>query len=88
VIEVAGPEDELPLEGDIRWCHRGATPAHDSATLREAVAQLDFPIGAAYLAGEARTTQAVRKHLVEERNWPRRSVLTKPFWTPGKTGME
>jgi len=88
VIEVAEPEDQLPLDGDIVWRHRGEAPAHDSTTLRKAVAELDFPIGTAYLAGEARTIQAVRKHLVEERNWPRRSVLTKPFWTPGKTGME
>jgi hypothetical protein len=26
--------------------------------------------------------------LVRERGWPRRSVLTKPFWTPGKRGMD
>ncbi|MEO3828389.1 SIP domain-containing protein [Actinomadura sp. B10D3] len=39
-------------------------------------------------AGEARTVQAVRAHLVRERGWPRRSVLVKPFWTPGKRGME
>jgi len=27
-------------------------------------------------------------HLVSERGWPRRSVLVKPFWAPGKRGME
>ncbi|MGH3241328.1 MAG: hypothetical protein ACRDNL_13190 [Spirillospora sp.] len=32
--------------------------------------------------------QAVRAHLVGERGWPRGSVLVKPFWTPGKRGME
>ncbi|MEU8661955.1 SIP domain-containing protein, partial [Actinoplanes philippinensis] len=44
--------------------------------------------GRAYLAGEARTIQMVRRHLVEDRHWPRRSVLTKPFWTPGRKGMD
>ncbi|WP_245668028.1 SIP domain-containing protein [Actinomadura macra] len=38
--------------------------------------------------GEARTVQAVRAHLVGDRGWPRRSVLVKPFWTPGKRGLE
>jgi NADPH-dependent ferric siderophore reductase len=44
--------------------------------------------GIAYLAGEARTIQALRTHLVQDRGWPRQSVITKPFWTPGKKGME
>ena len=44
--------------------------------------------GTAYLAGEARTCQAVRAHPVRDRGWPRRSVLVKPFWPPGKRGME
>ncbi|CNF48756.1 siderophore-interacting protein [Mycobacterium tuberculosis] len=40
------------------------------------------------VAGEARTAQAARAHLVRERGWPRGSVLVKPFWTPGRRGME
>jgi NADPH-dependent ferric siderophore reductase len=44
--------------------------------------------GTAYVAGEARTAQVVRAHLVRERGWPRRSVIIKPFWTPGRKGME
>jgi hypothetical protein len=92
VIEVARPEDRLPLPrtDDLTWCHRGDAPAANSATLVEAVRGLDLPSepGFAYVAGEARTVQAVRAHLVRERGWPRRSVLVKPFWTPGKRGME
>jgi NADPH-dependent ferric siderophore reductase len=42
----------------------------------------------AYLAGEARTIQLIRCHLVEERHWPQRNVRTKPFWTPGKKGLD
>ncbi|MEV4085779.1 SIP domain-containing protein [Nonomuraea fuscirosea] len=44
--------------------------------------------GVAYLAGEARTIQAVRAHLVGERGWHRRDVRTKPFWTPGRKGLD
>jgi NADPH-dependent ferric siderophore reductase len=42
----------------------------------------------AYLAGEARTIQAVRRHLVEDRGWDRRAVVTHPFWTPGRRGLD
>lgn len=92
VIEVSRPEDRLPVPRgeDLTWCHRGDASAADSATLVAAVRRLDLPPGPgiAYVAGEARTVQAVRAHLVRERGWPRRSVLVKPFWTPGRRGME
>ncbi|GAA3827775.1 hypothetical protein GCM10022403_071210 [Streptomyces coacervatus] len=92
VVEVAGPQDRLPLprSEELQWCFRGNTPAARSASLVAAVRELDLPAepGIAYLAGEARTCQAVRQHLVGERGWPRRSVLVKPFWTPGRRGMD
>ncbi len=88
VVEVGGPEDRLPL--DLTWRYREGRSAASSDTLVAAVRELELPDepGTAYVAGEARTVQAVRAHLVNERGWPRRSVLTKPFWTPGKKGME
>ena len=30
----------------------------------------------------------VAPHLVHDRGWPRRSAIVKPFWTPGKRGMD
>jgi NADPH-dependent ferric siderophore reductase len=88
VIEADIPADRLPV--DLTWRFREGASAASSATLVQAVRELDLPDepGTAYLAGEARTVQAVRAHLVRDRGWPRRSVVTKPFWTPGKTGME
>ncbi|TDD79408.1 siderophore-interacting protein [Actinomadura darangshiensis] len=92
VIETARPEDRLPLprSGELTWCDRGDASAAGSGTLVDAVRGLILPAepGIAYVAGEARTVQAVRAHLVQDRGWPRRSVLVKPFWTPGKRGME
>ena len=32
--------------------------------------------------------QAVRRHLVEDCGWPRRNVVTHPFWTFGRRGMD
>ncbi|MEV6526819.1 siderophore-interacting protein [Longispora sp. NPDC051575] len=89
-IEVDRPEDALPLGSSITWSYREGRPAASSAGLVAAVAALDLPPGpgVAYVAGEARTVQAVRSHLVRERGWARRAVVTKPFWTPGKKGMD
>ncbi|MGI5243825.1 siderophore-interacting protein [Dactylosporangium sp. CA-139066] len=90
VVEIAGPADRLALDGDVTWVERRGDAVSPSPSLVAAVEALDLPgePGQAYVAGEARTIQAVRQHLVRERGWPRRSVLTKPFWTPGKRGME
>ncbi|QKG27405.1 siderophore-interacting protein [Actinomadura verrucosospora] len=90
--EGAGPGDRLPLprgEEPI-WCRRGDAPASSSEILVEAVRRLDLPgePGFAYVAGEARTVQAVRAHLVRERGWPRRSVQVKRYWTSGGRGMD
>ncbi|HXL96653.1 MAG TPA: siderophore-interacting protein [Streptosporangiaceae bacterium] len=91
-IEVADETDRLPLprSAELTWRYRGAGSAASSAGLVEAVRSLDLPEspGVAYLAGEARTCQAIRLYLIRERGWPRRSVVVKPFWTPGKRGME
>ena len=88
VLEVDTQEDRLPI--DLTWRYRHGTAAADSASLVAAVKELELPDGpgSAYVAGEARTVQAVRNHLVTDRGWPRRSVLTKPFWAPGRKGME
>ena len=82
VVECGDDADRLPLPGAVDWTGRGGLLA-----AVEALTLPDGP-GLAYVAGEARDVQAVRRHLVRERGWPRRSVLTKPFWTPGRKGME
>ncbi|MGW2957238.1 siderophore-interacting protein [Streptomyces sp. NPDC001220] len=84
-VETATAADRLPLAYAERldWVLRGET------SLPEAVRRLaPEPGGIAYVAGEARAVQAVRKVLVQEAGWDRRAVLTKPFWAPGRKGME
>jgi NADPH-dependent ferric siderophore reductase len=92
VLEAIGPAARLALPGkaEVIWVDRGEASAANSAPLVEALraARLPQAPGVAYVAGEARTCQAVRSHLVRDRGWPRRSVIVKPFWTPGKRGME
>lgn len=90
VVEVDTEQEQLPIAGNVVWVHRRGRPAASSTTLVDAVAQLDLPPqpGSAYLAGEAGTIQLIRNHLVRERGWTRRDVLTKPFWAPGKRGLD
>ncbi|MFD1937710.1 MULTISPECIES: siderophore-interacting protein [Nonomuraea] len=89
-VEAEEPGDHLDLPGDLVQVCRGGASAANSEALVKAVAALDLPDtpGVAYLAGEARTIQAVRAHLVDERGWSRGDVVTKPFWTPGRKGMD
>ncbi|WP_425456978.1 SIP domain-containing protein [Actinomadura hallensis] len=72
--------------------HRSAArapPRRLRPPLRDLLAALDLPAepGAAYIAGEARTCQMARDHLVREPGWPRTTISVKPFWTPGKRGL-
>jgi NADPH-dependent ferric siderophore reductase len=84
IVAADGPDDRVPLRG-VRWIFDKDTDA-----LLTALGRLDLPPepGAAYVAGEARTCQVVRRYLTAERGWPRRAVATKPFWAPGKKGLD
>ena len=90
VIEVDEPGDRLPLPRELDWLYREGTSAAASQPLLAAFARLPLPAepGVAYLAGEARTIQLLRRHLVSDRGWPRQAVRMKPFWTPGKRGLD
>jgi len=91
IIEVDALEDRLPLPAPetVRWLLRkGASPT-GSRRLLDAVHEADLPkVGAmAYVAGEARTCQMIRDHLVSRRGWARSNVQVKPFWATGKRGL-
>lgn len=88
-IEVDTEADRIPLPWPLTWCLRDGAGAAKSKTLLDAVKRLDLDgkPGVAYVAGEARTVQSVRKYLKRELDWPKGAVVTKPFWTPGKTGL-
>lgn len=90
VLEAGDAADHLPLARSLTLVERGAASAANSAVLADALRALELPDepGTAYLAGEARTIQTLRKILINERGWDRRQIRTKPFWTPGRTGME
>jgi NADPH-dependent ferric siderophore reductase len=90
ILEVDEPDDRLPLARELGWQYRHGQSAAASPSLLKAFTQLELPAepGVAYLAGEARTIQLLRQHLVRERGWPRQAIRMKPFWTPGKRGLD
>ncbi|MGJ4728998.1 siderophore-interacting protein [Luteimonas sp. SDU101] len=91
ILEADGPDEALPLDvpnGEVRRVYRhGASPVASSILL-DAVAEARIPaLGTiAYIAGEAKTCQMVRRHLIAE-GWEPASVQVKPFWAPGKRGL-
>jgi NADPH-dependent ferric siderophore reductase len=89
-IEVDTADDRLPLAREVQWLYRQGASAASSASLMRGLAALELPDqpGVAYLAGEARTIQMLRQHLVSDRGWPRQAVVTKPFWVPGRRGLD
>ena len=91
VLEVDTPEDRprLPRAGELTWVYRNAALTGPGSPA-DALHMLDLPTepGMAYIAGEARTCQATRRHLVHDLGWPRKSTIVKPFWAPGKHGLD
>jgi NADPH-dependent ferric siderophore reductase len=92
-VQATGAADRLPLprSDELSWVyHDPATADVDPDVLLAAVRGLDLPAepGLAYVAGEARACQAVRRHLTRDRGWPRRAVIVKPFWAPGRRGLD
>ncbi|MEC4017689.1 siderophore-interacting protein [Streptomyces sp. H27-D2] len=85
-IEVgdAAEEQRFELRGDVsvRWLHRGEVPAGHGTLLADAVRKARFPAGSAFawLAGEAGTVRALRRHLVDERGLDKRAVEFAGHW--------
>lgn len=88
-IEVAdvAEEQDLACPGsvDVRWVHRGSA-AHGTKLL-EAVRAAEFPVGVPYawLGGEAETVKLTRRHLVRDRDVPKRVITFTGYWRHGRT---
>lgn len=63
--------DDFPANTDIRWQYRQGRSPVASEDLVSAVPRLSLPDGdtVAYVAGEAKTCQMIRDHLLKERGW-------------------
>jgi NADPH-dependent ferric siderophore reductase len=85
-LEVPGGEDRLELataaDLDVHWLPRGA--ARPGVVL-DALRAADLPEGTPYawVAGEAAAVRSVRRHLVGERGFDRRTVTFTGYWRLG-----
>jgi len=90
LVEVAGPEAELPLPGGegvtVSWVELppGGVPGD---ALVAAVRDASYGAGArVWAAGEAAAMQRIRRHLFEEREVPRRHAVVRGYWKAGRAG--
>jgi NADPH-dependent ferric siderophore reductase len=85
-VEVAGPEEEQPLEtaaaAEIVWLHRSGGVG---TALVEAVRKLEFPDGTvhAFVHGEAGFVKELRRHLRTERGLPLEQLSISGYWRLG-----
>ncbi|MFD7226344.1 siderophore-interacting protein [Streptomyces sp. NPDC059892] len=85
-IEVQDPADrqELPTEADAEtvWLTRGH---HAPSATADAIRAAALPGGTPYawVAGESATVKAVRRHLVGERGFDRKTVTFSGYWRRG-----
>ncbi|RKT55066.1 siderophore-interacting protein [Saccharothrix australiensis] len=85
-VEVRDAAEEQPLdtdaEVDLRWVHRGGTPAGRGTALLDAVRATEFPAGSpvAWLAGEAGVVRSLRRHLVDDRGLDKRRIDFTGYW--------
>jgi NADPH-dependent ferric siderophore reductase len=79
-LEVPDAAEEQPMPGEVHWVHRGG--ASHGVTLVEAVrlAKLGDGSVAAWLAGEAGTVRALRRHLVGERGVGKGAIEFTGYW--------
>jgi NADPH-dependent ferric siderophore reductase len=86
-VEVDGPEDEIALEsgagGQIFWHHRrpgrGASAELEDAA-RTSVITKDTRV---WVACETTVVRRIRRHLLEDRDLPLESTVTRGYWRLG-----
>ncbi len=86
VIEVDGPDDELPVaRAEVHWVHRGGGEPGTAERLRPAVEALPFPGagGHGYLMGETRSMVELRA-LLEARGLEHEAIFVKGYWNVGR----
>jgi len=89
LVEVDGPQGELPLEtaADVRlaWLHRDGAAAGTTDLLEDAVRDLALPPGDgfAWVACEAEVARRLRAHLRDERGLSKAYTKVTGYWRLG-----
>jgi L-2,4-diaminobutyrate decarboxylase len=91
-IEVPHAEDiqDLPSEADaeVTWLVRGATPSPGLVVAAVRAAELPAGTPYAWVAGESGAVKALRRHLVGERGFDRKSVTFSGYWRLGASAED
>lgn len=91
VVEVDGPDDEVPVEpaastsAQVTWLHRGDRPRGE--LLVGTVTSMPFPDGdpQVFLHGEAGFVRTLRRHLLADRHVPRAGAASvSGYWRLGR----
>ncbi len=90
IIEVSGPEDEIPLaapEGiEVTWLHRGGPFTPESTGLAQAVIEADWHEGdvQVFAHGEREMVKDLRRYLSDVRGVDRRRMSLSAYWAYGR----
>jgi NADPH-dependent ferric siderophore reductase len=91
IVEVAGPEEEQPIETaadlTLAWLYRAGPPRAPSQALIAALAAFESPpgVGQACVIGETSTVRAQRQGLIA-RGFPKAQIAAEGYWRPGRVG--
>jgi NADPH-dependent ferric siderophore reductase len=93
VVEVADGGEEQRLDThaqvELHWLHRGGAPAGDPSLLFNGIAAVRLPAGEGYawVAAEAATAKALRRHLIDERGLTKDRVKAAAYWKRGAVAV-
>ncbi|HTX23475.1 MAG TPA: siderophore-interacting protein [Steroidobacteraceae bacterium] len=92
LLEVADAAEVHPFQPigpkvDVRWMPRGPDPRNAGRELEAALRGLELPPGSGrvYVACEADAMRRIRRHLLNERQFPRGHLVTRGYWRYGET---
>jgi NADPH-dependent ferric siderophore reductase len=89
-LEVAVPSARVPMPAGSRaivhWLDAAPRAAPGDA-LVAAIGEVDIMTGTQlWAAGEAAAMQRIRRHLFDERGWPRTAAVVRGYWKHGRAG--
>lgn len=90
ILEVAGPEDEIPLtapEGfEVRWLHRGGPFSPESTRLAHTIIETPWREGVVqvFAHGEREMVKDLRRYLADVRGVNRKQMSLSAYWAYGR----
>jgi NADPH-dependent ferric siderophore reductase len=89
-VEIVDPGAMMMLttrpEVDVRWCPLPTGGAPGDALVAAVTEAQIAPDTRVWVAGEAAGVQRIRRHLFEERGWPRSQASVRGYWKHGRSG--